>query len=71
MKLTPIKDEDNLFRDTSSNAILFKNDNSNGTERRNEVFRNAIQDINNLKEEVSEIKQSLNKIVELLTKGNS
>lgn len=71
MKLTPIKDEDNLFRDASSNAILFKNDNSNGTERRNEVFRNSIQDINNLKEEVSEIKQSLNKIVELLTKGNS
>ena len=71
MKLTPIKDEDNLFRDTSSNAILFKNDNSNGTERRNEVFRNAIQDINNLKEEISDIKSSLSKILEIVSKENS
>jgi len=70
MKITPIKNESDLIRDMNSNAILFKNPNS-VLEKRNIIFKNAFDDINNLKEEVSEIKNSLNKILEILSKGNN
>jgi len=70
MKLTPIKDESDIFRDESSNAIVFKNTN-NPSNRQSEVFRTALSDINNLKEEISDIKSSLSKILEIVSKENS
>jgi hypothetical protein len=70
MKITPIKNEDDLIRDLESNAVLFKNPDS-GLEKRNRVFKNAFEDINNLKEEVSEMKNSLKQILEILSKGSN
>ena len=70
MKLTPIKDESDIFRDESSNAIVFKNTN-NPSNRQSEVFRTALSDINNLKEEISDIKSSLSKLLEIVSKENS
>lgn len=70
MKITPIKNEDELIRDLDSNAVLFKSPNS-ALEKRNQVFKNAFEDINNLKEEVSDIKKSLKQILEILSKGTN
>lgn len=70
MKISPIKDQNDLIRDLESNAVLFKAPDSN-LEKRNQIFKNAFEDINNLKEEVSEIKGSLKQILEILSKGSS
>ena len=70
MRISPIKDQNDLIRDLESNAVLFKSSDSN-LEKRNQVFKNALEDINNLKEEVSEIKSSLKQILEILSKGSN
>jgi hypothetical protein len=70
MRISPIKDQNDLIRDLESNAVLFKSSDSN-LEKRNQVFKNAFEDINNLKEEVSEIKSSLKQILEILSKGSN
>jgi hypothetical protein len=68
--IAPIKDETNLYRDISSNAILFANP-EEGPSKRTEFLRSQIKDINNLKKEVSEIKDTLSKILEILSKENN
>ena len=70
MRISPIKDQNDLIRDLESNAVLFKSSDSN-LEKRNQVFKNAFEDINNLKEEVSEIKSSLKQILKILSKGSN
>lgn len=61
-----IKDEENLFRDMSSNAVLFANKNE-PLEKRNAFLKNTSEDINNLKKEVSEMKETMSKILEILS----
>lgn len=61
MKYLKVEGHDNLYRDVSTGAII-------STEKpspRNfsQTFNNAINDINTLKEEISEIKQLLREIV--------
>lgn len=61
-----IKDEENLFRDMSSNAVLFANKNE-PLEKRNAFLKNTSEDINNLKKEVFEMKETMSKILEILS----
>lgn len=61
MKYLKVEGHDNLYRDTETGAII-------NTEKRvpqsfSQTFGNAINDINTLKEEISEIKQLLKEIV--------
>jgi hypothetical protein len=61
-----IKDEENLFRDMNSNAVLFANKNE-PLEKRNAFLKNTSEDINNLKKEVFEMKETMSKILEILS----
>jgi hypothetical protein len=61
-----IKDEENLFRDMNSNAVLFVNKNE-PLEKRNAFLKNTSEDINNLKKEVFEMKETMSKILEILS----
>lgn len=65
-----IRDEENLFRDMNSNAIVFANKNE-PLEKRNAFLKNASEDINNLKREVSDIKETMTKILEILSTGQN
>jgi len=66
MNIAKIKNEENLFRDMSSNAIIVRNS-DDSVEKKRLFFNRQIEDINNLKKEVSEIKETMNKILELLS----
>ena len=66
MNIARIKNEENLFRDMSSNAIIVRNS-DDSVEKKRLFFNRQIEDINNLKKEVSEIKETMNKILELLS----
>lgn len=68
--ITRIKDEEGLFRDMRSNAILFSRK-DDPLERRNSFFKSQTEDINKLKEEVSEIKDTMSKILQILSKGKT
>jgi len=68
--ISRIKDEDNLFRDMNSNAILFSQ-NDDASRRRSAFFKSQTEDINKLKEEVSEIKDTMSKILQILSKGKT
>lgn len=61
-----IKDEENLFRDMNSNAVLFANKNE-PLEKRNAFLKNTSEDINTLKKEVFEMKETMSKILEILS----
>lgn len=67
MKLTKVKDEVSYKRDESTSAVL--NTNNEGLnsyrERRQQttVIKKQVDEINKLKEDISEIKLLLNKIV--------
>jgi hypothetical protein len=50
----------------SSNAIIVRNS-DDSVEKKRLFFNRQIEDINNLKKEVSEIKETMNKILELLS----
>lgn len=69
-RIVRIKDEENLFRDMSSNAILFSSKND-ALERRNSFFKSQTEDINKLKEEVSEIRETMSEILQILKKGKT
>lgn len=74
MRITRIEGETNLLRDMKSNAVLYqKTDMGHSAfEKRTNFLRSQSQDINNLKEEVSELKSKINKILEILeTRTNS
>lgn len=66
MNIARIKNEENLFRDMNSNAIIVRNS-DDSVEKKRLFFNRQIEDINNLKKEVSEIKETMNKILELLS----
>lgn len=66
MNIARIKNEENLFRDMSSNAIIVRNS-DDSVEKKRLFFNRQIEDINNLKKEVSEIKETMSKILELLS----
>lgn len=70
MKMAKIKDENSVFRDMDSNAIVFENIND-GLERKRHFFNKQTEDINNLKKEVSELKETTQKILQILTEGKN
>jgi hypothetical protein len=65
MNITRIKDHDDVYRDLNSNAILFKNS-DDSIEKRNRILRGAFEDINNLKKEVSELRQDIKSVLDFL-----
>lgn len=69
-RIARIKDEDNLFRDMKSNAILFSRG-DDALQKRNSFFKTQSEDINKLKEEVSDIKETMAKILQILSKGKT
>lgn len=70
MKIAKIKDENSVFRDMDSNAIVFDNKND-GLERKRHFFNKQVEDINNLKKEVSELKETTQKILQILIEGKN
>ena len=77
-KLVPVKDEDGLFRDIKSNAII-NMDNVAYTEYKKKKYMNDIkkakqwekeQEINILKSDIKELKEMLNLILEKLYGNN-
>lgn len=63
-----VKGYDGLVRDEFTGAIINKDDASIAARRRSKQLSSALEDINNLKEEISEIKALLH---ELIKNGNS
>ncbi|MAH08051.1 MAG: hypothetical protein CL961_00080 [Euryarchaeota archaeon] len=61
MKYLKVEGHDNLYRDTETGAII--NTEKRAPQSFSQTFGNAINDINTLKEEISEIKQLLKEIV--------
>jgi hypothetical protein len=70
MNIARIKDEDNLFRDLNSNAVIVRGS-DDGLERKRQFFNKQTEDINNLKKEVSELRETTKKILEILTEGKN
>lgn len=70
MKLTPIKDNQNLLRDLESNAILFKKVDGS-SDKRVSFLRQQNEDINNLKKELSEMKEMMNDVLKIIKKEQS
>lgn len=70
MKITPIKDNQNLLRDLDSNAVLFKTTDGSA-EKRSSFLRQQNEDINNLKKELSEMKEIMNNVLEIIKKEKS
>lgn len=70
MKIAKIKDENSVFRDMDSNAIVFENTND-GLERKRHFFNKQVEDINNLKKDVSELKETTEKILQILMEGKN
>lgn len=70
MKITPIKDNQNLLRDLDSNAVLFKTTDKSA-EKRSSFLRQQNEDINNLKKELSEMKEIMNNVLEIIKKEKS
>ena len=66
MNIARIKDEDNLFRDLNSNAVIVRGS-DDGLERKRQFFNKQTEDINNVKKEVSEMKETMSKILEILS----
>lgn len=67
--LIKIEDENGMFRDKTTNAIVFSRTSELDSSAKRSVFlQNQQKDINNLKKEVSEIKENLSKILDILTK---
>jgi uncharacterized protein (DUF3084 family) len=62
--ISRIKDEKNIVRDRTSNAILFQNDES--LTKRNNFFRDIKSDINMLREEIKFMQETLESMKTLL-----
>lgn len=62
-----VKDKDNMVRDKKSGAILYINNNENARDvkkRRKLEEQQLKDDVNNLKNEIGEIKQLLMQLIE-------
>ena len=79
MKLIPVENEEGLFRDVDSGAIINKNPTAYNEFKKSKIKSKAKQDIekakevriNTLEQRVDSIDAKLNKILELLTNGNT
>ena len=63
MSYIKVKGHDGLVRDASTGAIINNDASALDARRKSKNLTAAIEDINNLKEEISEIKQLLNEII--------
>jgi len=70
MKIAKIKENKDIVRDLDSNAIIFHQPDTS-VDKKRQFFNKQAEDINNLKNEVSELKQTMNKILEMLTKDQN
>jgi|TARA_B100000035_G_scaffold310723_1_gene319049 predicted transcriptional regulator len=61
MRYLKVEGHENLYRDTNTGAII--NTDKPAPRNFSQTFNGALQDINSLKEEISEIKQLLREIV--------
>lgn len=68
MEYAKVKGHDGLVRDMSTGAIINNDSSAIAARRKSKNLTTAIEDINNLKEEISEIKALLH---ELIKNGNS
>jgi len=66
MKKIKIENEKNIYRDSTSNAILFDNFSENEYERRKRAIQTRDNEINTMKEEIKEIKDILSEIRSIL-----
>jgi uncharacterized protein (DUF3084 family) len=62
--ISRIKDEKNIVRDRTSNAILFQNDES--LTKKNNFFRDIKSDINMLRQEIKFMQETLESMKTLL-----
>jgi hypothetical protein len=58
-----VKGHDDLFRDENTGAILNKDDSAIESRRKQRQLNSALDDINMLKDEISEIKSLLRELV--------
>lgn len=68
MDFAKVQGHDGLVRDMNTGAIINKDSSAIEARRKTKNLSTAIEDINNLKEEISEIKALLQ---ELIKNGNS
>jgi len=68
MDFAKVQGHDGLVRDMNTGAIINKDSSAIEARRKTKNLSTAIEDINNLKEEISEIKALLH---ELIKNGNS
>lgn len=66
MKKIKIENEKNIYRDSTSNAILFDNFSEIEYERRKRAIQTRDNEINIMKEEIKEIKDILSEIRSIL-----
>ena len=63
MGYTKVKGHDGLVRDETTGAILNQSDSAIQARRKQRQLNSALEDINNLKDEVSEIKALLRELI--------
>lgn len=68
MEKIKIENEKNIYRDMNSNALLFEDYKETHYERRRRIHEEQEKEINNLKQEILEIKATMSKILNILEK---
>lgn len=68
MKRIKIENEEKLFRDTNSNAIIFEEYHQANYEKKRKFFEDQEKEINNIKKDITEIKSIMTKILNILEK---
>lgn len=63
-----ILNEPNIYRDPSSNALIFSNLKETSYEKRKTQIETQQNEINNMKKDIAEIKSVMSKILNILEK---
>jgi hypothetical protein len=63
-----ILNEPNLYRDPTSNALIFSEFKETSYEKRRSFMEQQQNEINSMKQEISEIKNTMSKILNILEK---
>lgn len=68
MKKIKIENEEKLFRDMNSNALIFEDYHQANYEKKRRFFEDQEKEINNMKKDIAEIKSVMSKILTILEK---
>lgn len=68
MKKIKIENEEKLFRDMNSNALIFEDYHQASYEKKRRFFEEQEKEINNMKKDIAEIKSVMSKILTILEK---